>query len=338
VIPELAGTLDPIALAAMKKEAGVRKKSKMTAYATEVQQYRWFDRNLTDNLANRLLRIDLDSKRLTDLTPGYPRLFTPSGEVRFDVAPDGRRAVLVIDSSPAPFVAAPNPDLYLLSTDGKGAMRNLTADNPRVDESPRFTPDGKSLLFVRQRQSLAPGAGELRRLWRYRFDSARAEPVAADLDLSIDGLAFSADGRSLSLSCVTGLCGAAERSQRASRKWRCERSERRLQRRAAATRGRARRCLRHEVRRSLRPHRPHEAALRLVGELDERPLRGQEIRPWHQQPAAAGPVRRPRQLPDSGTLTRPLFRLRLSHVYRGRNARRALAWTSHWKCLSLRAT
>lgn len=195
VIPELAGALDKAGLAAMGKEAGRRKASKMTGYATEVQQYRWFDKNLTDNLANRLLRVDLASKALTDLTPGYPRLFMPSGEVKFDVAPDGRQIVLVIDSTPAPFVAAPNLDLTLVPADGSGRLRNLTTDNPYTDEAPRFAPDGKSLLFLRKVRPIAPYAGESRRLWLHALNDGRATPLTADLDLSIDDIAFSADGR-----------------------------------------------------------------------------------------------------------------------------------------------
>ena len=197
VIPELAGTLDKASLAAMGKEAARRKSSRMTAYATEVQQFRWFDRNLTDNLANRLLRFDLASKTLTDLTPAQKRLFMHSGEVSFDLAPDGRQVALVIDSAPAPFVTVPNLDIYLVSTDGKGAMKNLTADNLRIDAAPRFAPDGKSLLFTRQVLPAAPGSGELSRLWRHTLGDGRTTPMTAQVDLGIDGVAFSDENGAL---------------------------------------------------------------------------------------------------------------------------------------------
>lgn len=108
VIPELAGRFAKADLAAMKKEAKRRKDAKMTAYVTEYRQYRWFDRNLTDNLANRLLKVDVASKTLTDLTPKYDRLFAPSGEVRFDVAPDGRHVALALNSTPPPYATQPH--------------------------------------------------------------------------------------------------------------------------------------------------------------------------------------------------------------------------------------
>jgi dipeptidyl aminopeptidase/acylaminoacyl peptidase len=192
VDPQLAGTLDTSALSAMRKEAKRRASSKMTAYATEMQQYRWFDHNLTDGLASRLVRIDLATKTLTDLTPGYDRLFVASGDAGFQVAPDGRSVALVVDSAPPPFRTM-NLDILLVPTDGHGAPRNLTADNPRNDDQPRFSPDGKALVFTRQVLPLAPFAGESRRLWLHDFaDGSHLQ--LTDEDLSFDDIAFDGTG------------------------------------------------------------------------------------------------------------------------------------------------
>ncbi len=195
VIPELAGTFAKADLAAMKKEAKRRKDSKMTAYATEYRQYRWFDRNLTDNLANRLLKIDVASKALTDLTPKYDRLFFPSGEVRFDIAPDGRHIALALNSIPPPYAEQPNTDIVLLPTDGSGHFTNLTPDNRYGDDNPRFTPDGSLVLYTRV--ATANSQGELRRLWQVSLADRKSTPLTAAIDLSIEDVAFSADGRRL---------------------------------------------------------------------------------------------------------------------------------------------
>ena len=195
VIPELAGNFAKADLAAMKKEAKRRKDSKMTAYVTEYRQYRYFDKNLTDNLANRLLRIDVASKALTDLTPKYDRLFLPSGEVRFDISPDGRHIALALNSIPPPYAEQPNTDIMLLPTDGSGVSTNLTADNRYGDDNPRFAHDGRSLLYTRVANANAQG--ELRRLWRVSLADRKATPVATGIDLSIDDVAFSADGQHL---------------------------------------------------------------------------------------------------------------------------------------------
>ena len=195
VIPELAGNFARTDLTAMKKEAKRRKDSKMTAYVTEYRQYRWFDRNLTDNLANRLLKVDVASKALTDLTPKYDRLFFPSGEVRFDIAPDGRHVALALNSIPPPYADQPNTDIMLVPTDGSGTFVNLTPDNRYGDDFPRFAPDGRSLLYTRVANANAQG--ELRRLWRVSLADRKAVPLTTGIDLSIDDVAFSADGRQL---------------------------------------------------------------------------------------------------------------------------------------------
>ncbi len=195
VIPALAGKLDKQDLAAMKKEAKRRKDSKMTAYVTEHRYYRVFDKNVTDLLANRILKVDVESKALTDLMPSYDRPFSAVGTVQFDVAPDGRNLALVLNSVLPPYREHPNPDIYLLPTDGSGQLKNLTPENLRSDEEPRFTPDGKAILFTRQQ--LPTIAGELKRLWRYDFATGRSSLITGDLDLSIDDVEFSADGRTL---------------------------------------------------------------------------------------------------------------------------------------------
>ena len=195
VIPELAGGLAKSDLAAMKKEAKRRKDSKMTAYVSEYRQYRWFDRNLTDNFANRLLKVDVASKALTDLTPKHDRLFLPSGEVRFDIAPDGRHVALALNTTPPPYATQPNVDIMLVPTDGSGAISNLTPDNPFGDESPRFAPDGRSVLYTRV--ATANSQGELRRLWRVSLADRKSVPLTDAADLSIEDVAFSADGRQL---------------------------------------------------------------------------------------------------------------------------------------------
>jgi dipeptidyl aminopeptidase/acylaminoacyl peptidase len=197
VDPALAGSLDAASFAAMKQQAKRRATTKMTAYTTEVQQYRWFDRNLTDGLASRLVRVDLAGGRLTDLTPGAERLFMPSGDVLFQLAPDGRHAALVVDHSPPPFTRLPNLDLVLVPTDGRGVPRNLTADNAYNDDGPRFAADGQSLYFTRQALPLPPYAGVSRRLWRHDLRTGRNTPLTDGIDLSIDDVALAGDGSQL---------------------------------------------------------------------------------------------------------------------------------------------
>ncbi len=195
VIPELAGTFAKTNLAAMKKEAKRRKDSKMTAKVTENRQYRFFDQYLTDNLASRLLRVNVATKEVKDLTPGYERWFAPDGAVSYDISPDGTRVALAMNSTPPPYRDFPQSDIYLVPTDGSGQLKNLTADNLGNDLRPVFAPDGRSAFYTRT--ETAYHNGEFAKLWRYDFDSGQSTALTEALDYSIGAVELSADGKTL---------------------------------------------------------------------------------------------------------------------------------------------
>lgn len=195
VIPDLAGALTKADLAAMKKEIKRRKDSKMTAKVTENRQFRYFDHYITDSAANRLLVVTLATKEFKDLTPKWDRRFTVSGEVNYDLAPDGKWVALSINTTPPPYRDFPNHDVYLLPTDGSGTLKNLTPENRGDDGGAVFAPDGKSLLFGRQETPYY--SGEFTKLWRHDLATGRNTPLTDALDCSIDGVKFSADGKTL---------------------------------------------------------------------------------------------------------------------------------------------
>jgi dipeptidyl aminopeptidase/acylaminoacyl peptidase len=198
VIPELAGALAKADLAAMKKEIKRRKDSKMTAKVTENRQYRYFDHYLTDNLANRLLRVDITTKEVKDLTPKWDRLFTVSGEIGYDLSPDGKSIALTINTTPPPYQEFPNNDVYLLPVDGTGTRQNLTSENKGDDSGAVFAPDGKSLVFGRQETPYY--SGEFQKLWRHDLATGKNTPLTEALDYGIDSVNFSADGHTLWLT------------------------------------------------------------------------------------------------------------------------------------------
>lgn len=195
VIPGLAGDFSKTNLAAMRKEAQRRKDSKMTAKVTEDRQYRFFDKYLTDNLASRLLRVNVMTKEAKDLTPGYARWFQPDGGASFEVSPDGSQLVLTMNSTPPPYRDFLNNDLYLVPTDGSGALKNLTADNPGHDSRAVFAPDGRSLFYLRT--ETAYHNGESVKLWRHNLALGRTTPLTEALDYSFDQVKVSPDGKTL---------------------------------------------------------------------------------------------------------------------------------------------
>ncbi len=195
VIPELAGSLAKADLAAMKKEIKRRKDSKMTAKVTEDRQYRYFDHWLTDNLASRLVLVNVTTKEFKDLTPKWKALFQTSGDVNYDISPDGKFVALGVNVTPPPYSGFLNVDIHLIPTDGSGEMKNVTAENKGDDDAPGFALDGKSLLFART--EVPYGNGESAKLWRHDLATGKNTPVTDALDYSITGAEFSADGKTL---------------------------------------------------------------------------------------------------------------------------------------------
>ncbi len=193
IIPELAGKLAKDDLAAMKKEIKRRKDSKISARVSEARAFRYWDHWITDNLAHRLVLVDTATKEFRDLTPGSTYLFQISGSMTFDLAPDGKNVAVTINSTPPPYQGYLNNDIWLVPTDGSGALKNLTPENPGDDDGAVFAPDGQSLLFTRQETPYSNG--EFQKLWRHDLATGRNTAVTDHLDYSIGEVVFSSDGR-----------------------------------------------------------------------------------------------------------------------------------------------
>ena len=128
------------------------------------------------------------------------------------VSPDGRRVVFTVSVLDAA-ASKRRSDLYLVGTDGTG-LRRLTS-HEAGDNSPRWSPDGRSVYFL----SVRSGSSQV---WRIAADGGEAEPVTK-LPLDLAGFLVSPDGSKLAvamevfpdcdtLECTTGrLDGIAAR-------------------------------------------------------------------------------------------------------------------------------
>jgi dipeptidyl aminopeptidase/acylaminoacyl peptidase len=195
VIPEFSGKLTKSDMEALKKEVKRRKDSPMTLFATDYRQYRYWDRNLPMDVADKLVAVDAETGALTDLTPGWNRLFATVMEPGFEASPDGKSIAMAINSTPPPYRDRPNLDVYLIAADGTGTMKNLTADNPFGDGRPRFAPDGRTIVFGRNRKKTYDNT----RLWRHDLATGTNTPLTDTIDLSFSDHSFAPDGRTLTL-------------------------------------------------------------------------------------------------------------------------------------------
>ena len=102
-----------------------------------------------DGKRNHLFVADVKDGAVRELTPGdhdAPR-FSLGGR-GFAVSPDGKEVCFVSNHDPDPW-SSTNGDLFVVSIDG-GSPKNLTDGNDGFDGDPIYSPDGKSIAYVRQ--------------------------------------------------------------------------------------------------------------------------------------------------------------------------------------------
>ncbi|MBP1678095.1 MAG: ptpA 3 [Bacteroidetes bacterium] len=133
-----------------------------------------------------------------NLTPGdrdaVPSSSTFSDAPDFAFTPDGREIVYTATPVPAEEEAwRTNHDLYAVAVTG-GPPRQLTA-NPAADGAPRFSPDGRHLVYRAQSR---PGFEADR--WQLMLmdrDMKAARPLTGSFDASVSSPQWSADSREI---------------------------------------------------------------------------------------------------------------------------------------------
>jgi dipeptidyl aminopeptidase/acylaminoacyl peptidase len=196
---------DCATLACSKERLDAKEKSKTTAQLYDGGFYRHWDA-WSDGRRNHLFVAPLgpDGKagEAVDLSRSLADADVPSrpfgGSEEWAFSPDGRRVVFAARLAGPHNREEPwstNFDLYEVPVDGSQPARNLTASNPAWDTQPVFSPDGKSLAYLRMKR---PGY-ESDRFWIVLRDlaSGKEREIAADWDRSSEGVFFSPDGRTL---------------------------------------------------------------------------------------------------------------------------------------------
>ncbi|MBN1163663.1 MAG: S9 family peptidase [Candidatus Krumholzibacteriota bacterium] len=179
VLPGYEGELD-----SLKTELERRRKSKVTAKVTEDRFYRYWDHWLTDGYLVHLFRIDIESREVTPLMPGWDRHSSTSGGIEYDISPDGSQIAFTSLREGAPYDKLES-DIYLIDTGNPGKVKNLTADNPADDFAPYYTPDGKYILYGRQK--ILDFYGDRVRLVRYHRKTGEKKVITESFDHSPSG-------------------------------------------------------------------------------------------------------------------------------------------------------
>ena len=176
---------------ATQKELERREKDPVKAHVTEDRVYRFWDTWLTTGETPHLFHLDLSTGALRDLTPESLAWFDwmdPSGQ--FDIAPDGREVAF------AGFVFDPKRSLlrstiFTAALDG-GKVTMLLPDRDTEEFRPRYSPDGRSILYGQQLEPLF--YADRHRLMSFDRASGKHTGVLTDWDRSPMHWQFAADG------------------------------------------------------------------------------------------------------------------------------------------------
>jgi dipeptidyl aminopeptidase/acylaminoacyl peptidase len=142
----LKGYLD---LEATATELARRKDAKFVVHTTEDLIYRYWDTWLTTGEVPHLFRVDLETGREVDLTPGSTRWWnwpnTDDPIDSFAISPDGRHLSYVADSSEPPHRRI-RRHLYELDLES-GGESDLTPEGAVQVHRPRYSQDGRTIVY-----------------------------------------------------------------------------------------------------------------------------------------------------------------------------------------------
>lgn len=177
---------------ALEERLEEMKDDKTQAKISDKRLLRFWDSYRTDGKVAHVFAVDLESREVKDLMPGYDALMG-FGSFSWDLAPDGNEIVFSANSTDPPWQTL---DFNLFTLDiASGEIRELTTDNPALDGSPAYSPDGRYIVFGRNsRPNIAP---DHTRMARYDRSSGEIVDLMPDFDSEPGGWDFSPDGKSV---------------------------------------------------------------------------------------------------------------------------------------------
>lgn len=148
-----------------------------------------------DGKRSHLFVVPVEGGTPRDLTPGdYDAPpFSLGGPEGYAFSPDGKEICFVRNTDPDEATST-NGDLFIVPASGPGEAKRITT-NPAADDGPAYSPDGR---FIAYRAQSRPGYESDRwQLMVYDRASRQSRSLTANLDRSIDELAWSADSQAL---------------------------------------------------------------------------------------------------------------------------------------------
>ena len=183
----------------VKERLEAAREDKTQAKISGRRLLRYWDHYRTDGTVHHVFALDLASRKVKDLMPGYDGL-TAFRSFEWDLSPDGKEVAFAANATDPPWQKV-NFDVFLLSVED-GGIESVTADNPAWDSSPVYSPDGRYLLFGRtHRPEIAP---DFTRLARYDRRTGEIRQLASEWDHQPAGWRVTRDGSTVIFSAQDG--------------------------------------------------------------------------------------------------------------------------------------
>ncbi len=171
-------------------------KSTLQAHIADELLFRHWD-SWSDFTTSHLLKVDIGSGEVRDLTPGAweSPTFEAGGGEGFALSPDGAELCFQSNREVGGAQAwTTNSDLWVVPVQG-GEPRNVTGENKAFDGHPAYSPDGRFVAFTRQDR---PGyESDRSRLALYDRQSGKTQILTEGFDSSAIDFKWAKDGRSL---------------------------------------------------------------------------------------------------------------------------------------------
>lgn len=174
----------------MKDKLEKEKESKVTAHLWNALPYASWDHWIDEERQNHLFRIPAAGGEIEPLTQplGHQLSRSGAGAGSYDIHPDETKVAFVADRKRDG--VSPDYDVFLAKI-GAESADNLTAENEASDGTPMFSPDGKTLAYLRQK--IVGFYGDTRDIVLIDLDSLEQRNITEDWDRSPSGLVWTPD-------------------------------------------------------------------------------------------------------------------------------------------------
>lgn len=177
--------------AAVKARLEAQRANPVQVKASDTRLVRFWDRYITDGMVPHIFAVDLETRQVTDLLPGSERFFglmSPGGG--WDISPDGKEIAFSANATEPPYRDL-NYDVFLVPSAG-GEPLSITAHNPAADSRPRYSPDGRFLVYGEKRR--VEWAPEFTHLIRYDRETGQRTELLPGWDGDPESWTFAPDG------------------------------------------------------------------------------------------------------------------------------------------------